>query len=124
MVFRQKATAAAIIAIAAAVCVYYYFVDPAASGVAPRCVLRAATGYECPGCGTQRALHALLHGRLSEAWNFNPAAFIAVPLAATYAVAEAVPGRFARLERLLYRPAFIMGVAATIVAWWILRNLL
>ncbi|MDE6161123.1 MAG: DUF2752 domain-containing protein [Muribaculaceae bacterium] len=124
MRFRQKATAAAIIAIAAAVCVYYYFVDPAAAGAAPRCVLRAATGYDCPGCGTQRALHALLHGRLSEAWNFNPAAFVAVPLAAAYAVAEAVPGRFARIERLLYRPAFIMAIAAAVTAWWILRNAL
>ena len=121
MTKRQKATAAAILAIAAAACVYYYAVDPA-SGAAPRCLLRSITGYDCPGCGTQRALHALLHGRPAEAWAFNPAAIVAAPLAAAYLVTEALPGRFVRAERMLYSPAFIACIALGIVAWWVLRN--
>lgn len=105
---------------AAALCIYYYNVDPAAGGTAPRCLLRALTGYDCPGCGTQRALHALLHGRVAEAWHYNAALFFAVPLAAAYAAEDHLPAGVARVLR---APAFILGIAAAIAAWWILRNL-
>lgn len=105
----------------AAMCIYLYFVDPT-DGPAAQCMLRRLTGYDCPGCGTQRALHALLHGHPAEAWRYNPAALPAIALAALYAAVEMLPGRMPRLERLLMRPAFIYTLAAAIVAWWILRN--
>lgn len=116
---RKKLMAVAVLAAVAAICVYYYAVDPA-QGRAPRCMLRLLTGYDCPGCGSQRALHALLHGRPAEAWAFNPAVFFAVPLAAAYFAVDVLP---ARLQRLLRHPAFILGIAVAIVAWWVLRNL-
>lgn len=118
MTVLQKATAAAALVAVAALCVYYYAVDPA-SGAAPRCMLRMLTGYDCPGCGSQRALHALLHGRPGEAWGYNPAVFFAVPLAAAYACEAWLPQR---VRRLLAAPAFILAIAAAILAWWVLRN--
>lgn len=38
----------------------------------PKCTFRELTGYHCPGCGTTRALHALIHGRLIQALAYNP----------------------------------------------------
>lgn len=119
---QQRILAAATLGVVAALCVYYYFTDPAAGGT-PRCLLKALTGYDCPGCGAQRALHALLHGRLSEAAAYNPAAAPALVLAAVYAAVELMPERFPRASRALMHPAAIMAVAAAIVAWWVARNL-
>jgi hypothetical protein len=46
--------------------------DPAQHDFYPRCVFRALTGWECPGCGGLRAVHALLHGDLATAWRWHP----------------------------------------------------
>ncbi|RKV71031.1 MAG: DUF2752 domain-containing protein [Alloprevotella sp.] len=34
-------------------------------------MFRSATGYSCPGCGAQRAIHSLLHGHFAEAISYN-----------------------------------------------------
>ena len=114
----KKTMRAAIAILAVAALAYYYLCDPS-SAPAPRCLLRTLTGYDCPGCGTQRALHAMLHGRVAEAWGYNPAVFFAVPLAAMYLLADRFP---APLRRVLEAPATIFAIAAAIAAWWVLRN--
>jgi len=59
---------------------YYYHFNPEASGddsgIFPRCIFNAATGLHCPGCGSQRAIHDMLHFRLFEAFKHN--AFVLV----------------------------------------------
>lgn len=84
-------------------------------------MLKVLTGYDCPGCGAQRALHALLHGDISGAWGYNPALFFLVPLAVAYGAVELL-GLRCRLTDGLYKPWFLWLLTAGIVAWWILRN--
>ena len=55
---------------AAALIAAYYRLGPE-SGLYPRCMFRQLTGLDCPGCGSQRAIHALLHGHVAEAWGYN-----------------------------------------------------
>lgn len=50
----------------------YYFFDPSKDSFFIGCPLKTLTGYECAGCGTQRALHELLHFNLQNAFKFNP----------------------------------------------------
>lgn len=45
------------------------------------CPLRALTGLACPGCGTTRMLHHLLHGEVATAFAYNPLTFLLVPVA-------------------------------------------
>lgn len=45
----------------AAAAVFFAF-DPATTAWLPSCPFHALTGWWCPGCGTTRAAHALLHG--------------------------------------------------------------
>ena len=56
---------------AAAGFLYLYFVDPLTSPFAPPCLFTAIFGAHCPGCGSLRALHALAHGDLKAALEFN-----------------------------------------------------
>jgi hypothetical protein len=69
---------------AAAVAVVVGLFDPARWEFYPRCPLYAWTGWLCPGCGSLRALHELLHGRVASAWGQNPLVVLAVPAAALW----------------------------------------
>ena len=61
----------------AAAAALLYFYDPAAAAFYPSCPLRALTGLLCPFCGSLRAAHELLHGRVLEAAALNPFLFAA-----------------------------------------------
>ncbi len=60
----------------------FYLLNPATVGWYPRCMFHALTGWHCPGCGTSRALHALLHGQFGEAFARNPLLFFLLPILA------------------------------------------
>ena len=54
-------------------------VNPDTASWLPHCPLHAWTGLCCPGCGSTRALHQLLHGHVLAALRLNPIAVSAVP---------------------------------------------
>ena len=56
------------------------FFDPSTSAIFPPCPTNALTKIHCPGCGTLRAMHALLHGDLKEALSQNILAVIFIPI--------------------------------------------
>ena len=97
-------TAVAVVAALFVVFLFYYNVNPE-SGLMPRCTFKLMTGYDCPGCGFQRALHALLHGRAAEAWGYNPFVFFAVPGALFYIVVESGRRHWPKLHRRATSPA-------------------
>jgi len=53
--------------------------DPARSGIFPPCPVHYLTGLYCPGCGSLRAIHALLHGDLRQALAMNSLTVILLP---------------------------------------------
>ncbi len=77
-------SARAQIALAACACggatAFLYAVDPNHHSVYPQCLFYNATGLYCAGCGTTRAMHALLHGRVIEALHDNALFVAALPL--------------------------------------------
>ena len=58
---------------------FYYFINPSLALWFPRCPIKFLTGFSCPGCGGQRATHALLHGNVGEALSYNYFYIIAIP---------------------------------------------
>jgi hypothetical protein len=64
-------------------------IDSAAHpGSLPPCPVFALTGLFCPGCGSTRAMHALLHGDLPRAFAMNPLMVVAIPLLALMAASR------------------------------------
>ena len=120
-VSRRVLTVAGIIAVAALTAVYYML--PPDSGVYPRCMFRQLTGLDCPGCGSQRAIHALLHGHVAEAWDYNAMLLVGLPLVALIAAAYTVRRRWPALHRLLNSQALILLILSTIIGWTVIRNI-
>lgn len=59
---------------------YFYHNDPSAGdAVFLRCPSHLIFGIYCPGCGTQRALHHLLHLEIREALRYNALFVLAAP---------------------------------------------
>ena len=99
------------------------FGDPTRGGF-PRCAVHAATGLWCPGCGSQRSLHALLHGDVVGALGYNALVVLALPVLVYAYVAWA--GRvFARAGWPPVRlPTTLARVLpAVVVAFMFARNL-
>lgn len=90
----------------------------------PKCPLHSLTGFDCPGCGTTRALHALLTGHPLEALGHNLFLPVAILMIAFTATAEAAPERFPRLHGLIFNPVTLYGFAFLTIFWWIARNII
>ena len=110
-------------AVLALLIAYYYSNDPA-SAPSPKCVFKLITGWDCPGCGSQRAFHAILHGDFRAAWHFNPFVFFAVPAAIFYIAAEAMRRRVPRLHAAANNPYIISAIVIAAVVYTVLRNIL
>lgn len=85
------------------------------------CLFQAFTGLYCPGCGTTRALHALVHGDVATAIAMNPLLFVLVPLLGVvllHASGRPVPLPRRAVNTLL-GPWFWL---ALIGGYWLLRN--
>lgn len=102
---------------AAGAWVLYNFA-PTAYRFYPPCMFRVLTGLDCPGCGTTRALHQLLHGRIGEAFQLNPMLFVLMAVA-LFALPSFLRGR---QPRFLMQPWFAWAAFAVLTSYWIVRN--
>lgn len=120
-VAKKALIAVAIILTVAAIVVLYCF-DPMQASFYPRCPSKLLTGYDCPGCGTLRALHALSHGDVAAAWRFNAALFFALPAAAVFFIGDMprAPRWASAAAHWRYSPGILL---AAIVLWTVFRNL-
>jgi hypothetical protein len=107
---------------------FLFAVDPSRQAVYPPCLFYQATGFYCAGCGTTRALHALLHGNVAAALHDNALLVGVLPFVAWIALP-----RLARVwcenRRSEIRPEgrglsrSLVGIVALALAFMALRNL-
>ncbi len=114
-------TGAAVIAIS----LLYFFIDARETDIFPRCPFYLLTGLFCPGCGSQRAVSALLHLDIGSALRYNSLLVASLPLimySAYVALMNAFGSRKLQ-QKLVHSPWFIRVVAIVVIAFAILRNL-
>lgn len=118
---RRVLIASAIVAAVALVAVIFVF-DPSQTPIYPRCPSKLITGYDCPGCGSLRAAHALVHGDFATAWAFNPALFFAIPLAVLFFWGDSRRSPKV-VSRIVHHPLTPVMLLVALVAWTVARNL-
>ncbi len=102
---------------------YLYIFEPGKSGFFPPCPFRALTGLNCPGCGTTRSLHHLLHGDLATAFELNPLFMLLLPFAAWFLLRytwAAFTGK--KLRPIQMKLGYVWPVLGLIAGFWIFRN--
>jgi hypothetical protein len=124
MVVRRLAMVMAFVVLATSGVVLLRLFDPAHSLIFPPCPLRYFTGLYCPGCGSLRAMHALLHGDLRQALAMNSLTVILLPFIGYGLVSEMYWHLWGRPLVGTKLPAnWIWTLFAVIVLFGIARNL-
>jgi hypothetical protein len=114
---------AAVLGIACGV-VLLYVAAPTPDSYFPRCLFNMATGLHCPGCGSTRCLHALVHGGLAQAMAYNPVLLLALPFLTLWAIRTGYEFWTGRSVRTWRPPSWCLYVlAGLVVAFWVLRNI-
>ena len=107
------------------VVVYFNFdpSNPTLSKYFPKCPFYSLLGLKCPGCGTQRALHAMLNLDFVQAARYNALLLVALPLIGLYLFADVMKKRWPGLDNALNHPVTIAVLLVVIAAWLVLRNI-
>jgi len=101
-----------------------YFFAPGAKSIYPPCPFHLITGLHCPGCGTLRAMNALLHGHVLTAFGFNPLALLMLPVVGYFFLSYLLTA-FGRkpLPHILVSPNWWWSFLGMVIIFWITRNL-
>lgn len=104
-------------------CATLLLLPPTRYSFYPRCPFFLYLHLQCPGCGTTRALAALLHGHLREALHLNALTTLLVPLT-LFSLARGLRRHTSSLaSRSQPNPAMIYATLALAAIFTIARNL-
>lgn len=115
----------AIISIIILVMLYKTY-NPNGSIYFPKCPFKELTGLECPGCGSQRAIHYLLNFDVSNATKENVILVLSIPYILVGIVFDALKNpneNILKWRKILFGQKAIFLVLTIIIAFWIIRNL-
>jgi len=122
--FIERISAAAgIIAMAGGTSLVWAF-DPSTTHFLPVCPLYSLTGFACPGCGLTRGFHALFHGDVFTALDFNALipiwsaifGYLFVSLCLMAIRGRGLPWKF-------ISPSMLVGFLVLLISFGVLRNL-
>jgi hypothetical protein len=103
----------------------YQMYNPATNHF-PKCPFLQLTGYQCPGCGSQRAIHHLLNFEVKEAFALNPLLLVSIPYLLVGFLFETVVlnERMLTIRKFLFGSKAIQVILVAVLSFWIGRNLI
>lgn len=104
----------------------FYFFNPAKVDFYPKCPFKTITGYDCPGCGSQQAIHNLLNIEILEAIKSNLLLVLAIIFSIPFVVINIYKNpdkRILALKKLMYSNTTLLIILIIIIVFWIVRNI-
>lgn len=98
--------------------------NPVTAGFFPQCPLYSLTGLACPGCGLTRGFHALFHGDILTALDYNamlPFYALLFGFIALTMLSVAVRGRGVNFK--FFSPKILYGFLIVSLVFAVVRNL-
>ena len=103
---------------------YYFFLNPYEQEYFfISCPFYKITGYQCSGCGSQRAFHEILHLNFEEAFHQNALVLIAIPYFSLIFFTSFFQEKFAKLRQFLIGKKTILILFVIVILFGIFRNL-
>ena len=103
--------------------IYLFIFEPGRTGFFPVCLFRLVTGLTCPGCGTTRALHEIVHGNFQSAFMLNPLLLVAIPfLLFAFVRYNAMVLRGGTPRKNTLPAPYIYALFFIVVGFWVFRN--
>ncbi len=124
---QKKLTTAAVAAVVILLLCLYACLDPADSDWGrffPKCPVKLLTGLQCPGCGIQRAAHALLHGDVIGALSQNWFLIFSIGYLICLVLTKYFCKPFSTIRKFFWGRAGCALYIVLYIAWFIVRNLL
>lgn len=104
--------------------IFYFIINPNTFAYAPKCPFHTLTGFHCPGCGSQRALHEILHGNIWTGLQHNFLILLAVLIVGYQFYINFINTRKKQTQKnLLQHSAAKWLILALVLGFWILRNI-
>lgn len=104
--------------------VYYNF-NPEKYNFFPECPFHKFLHLDCPGCGSQRAVHSLLHGDIKQAADYNVMLVISMPFLVAHLLLQLLTCFTNRNYNLKiwHNPLTPKIIFVVVLIFWIFRNL-
>lgn len=104
--------------------VVLYLLNPSSYWFMPKCPFKLISGLNCPGCGIQRAIHAMLHGKFTEAITYNYYLVYSGPYATSFVFVWLMPkNKFReRIKKVIENRYVVNFYVISFVIWLFVRN--
>src|SRR5262245_39428841 len=100
-----------------------YLFDPVRHRFYPICFFHAVTGLNCPGCGSTRAIHELLHGNVAAAARMNLLMVLSLPGACWWTIRQLAGWMQGQRTDFFIQPVWLWVFLGVASAFTVLRNL-
>lgn len=100
--------------------------NPSGVDFFPKCPFLVLTGFKCPGCGSQRAIHHLFNLEIGQAFRQNPLLVILIPYVLGgiwFDMANNLTQRMLEIRKKIYGVYAIWIIFTVVLAFWIFRNI-
>lgn len=114
-----------VIGIFAILAVVYKIFNPGLVEFFPNCFFHKTTGYKCPICGSQMAVHYLMNFELAKAFTSNALLVLAIPyilITIAMDIIKSPDEKVLKLKNIFTGKKTVMGIGVIVVLFWILRN--